>query len=921
VIKKALLFLVLFSGADRLYSVVAVGDTPNSSTTFQFGIGLGIYDATAERLWTLSGDNTASLTEHVQSYGISYTPFIPVDNQSKATLTAFPYLPDQAIITTTENGSLILPDTSVDNPLLGQAFSTVTFLGTYLTTVVSEEPRYIYLIQATSFYDNKFGTISPYGFSIMNQLDMGYGNQVKQIAGSLQGILFIAHAQGAFGQPSSSSQISFASTAAVSANIAGEVISCTHMIEQASAPIRLNTPVLTANGDDIAAIGSSVVFYPIAQNIQMYTGLDVTASSTGQAVGLFLSQANLAYNQNPASVQFNSIVPDSVAKEDIQTPFSTTSSHRVCVADITTTVTSTGLSYLLNSRYDEFEQQFVYAMPLVTMANNSEDNGKIADFTEIDQQFKISGVNYRVQGFNKLLYDAHQIDIAGRVDVVKRILVGAGPVPLVPGQFIKQLVAQGDAAYITIQEPFAFGCKPGMFKSQALFDAQGRIQSWTPWQRVAGTDDQMMFAIKNRITDATMYVGGATSQNIVQTTWNNTGPLADFMMKAQNSLQLKQGGIQGIMSFPSSTQGFTDLPNAQVSLIAATGNGAVIIGQTGHLVNNESFEILDETQASSIVLDQSLGLDIGSVVTADFGNDASGNNWLFMAGDGGLAVLSKPNGLGFATLPNEAAARSLIAEGQTCKTLGSFRFVKKIAADGTYVYVMTQDAVYRFFALPNKFAASNPAPLAAELVVKAQDLAPDAYCTDMVVSHATVFLGTTAGLYSINLLNGMPGITTAIPIPGGLSTVSRLQLISDRVLSDNYRIGNLYVLSIDYSRQQAVLNRFYVENEVVTPVEDQLLQGQNGPLLIFDTMPADMFIDGSLGFVTSYRIRSLPPVMKYLQYTLQAGKSSTQILLKANTTNLGITSVLNSLGISAITREFATGALMIGTNFGLLADS
>lgn len=920
-IKKALLFLVLFSSADRLYSVVAVGDAPNSPTTFQFAMGLGIYDANAERLWTLSGQDTSSLTEHVQSYGVSYTPFIPVDNQSKATLTAFPYLPDQAIITTTEHGNLILPDTSVDNPLRGQAFSTVTFLGTYLTTVASATPRYIYLIQATSFYDNKFGTTSPYGFSIINQLDMGAGNQVKQIAGSLQGILFIANAQGTFG--TDSSQISFASTAAVSANIAGEVISCTHMIEQASAPIRLNTPVLTANGDDIAAIGSSVVFYPIAQNIQMYTGLDVTASSRGQAVGLFLSQANLAYNQTPASVAFNSIVPDIVASAGIQTPLSTTSSHRICVADITTTVTSTGLSYLLNSRYDESEQQFVYAMPLVTMANNSEHNGKIADFNEINQQFKISGVNYRVQGFNQLLDDPEQINIAGTVPVVKRILVGAGPVPLVAGQFIKQLVAQGDAAYITIQEPFAPGCKPGMFKSQALFDVQGRIQSWTPWQRVGGTDDQMVFAIKNRITDATMYIGGSTSQNIVQTTWNNAGPLADFMMQAQNSLQLKQGGIQGIMSFPSSTEGFTALPDAQVSLIAATGNGAVIIGQTGKLVH-ETFQILDETTESSIVLDASLGLDIGSVVTAGFGNDASGNNWLFMAGDGGLAVLSQADGTGFETLPNDAAAQYLIAHGQTCKTLGSFRFVKKIVANDTYVYVMTQDAVYRFFALSDKFRQHNPAPLAAELVFSVRDLASNAYCTDMVVSHATVFLGTTAGLYSIDLLYGMPGIITAIPIPGGLSTVSRLQLISDRVLTfipDDYRIGNLYVLSIDYSLQQAVLNRFNVENEVVTPVEDQLLQGQDGPLLIFDTMPHDMFIDGALGFVTSYRIRSLPPVMKYLQYTLQAGKSSTQILLKANTTNLAITSVLNSLGISALTREFATGALIIGTNFGLLADS
>jgi hypothetical protein len=921
VIKKLLCIGLLSCSAVSLEPVVAVGDTPDASTTFQFSVGSGIYDATTERLWTLSGSDTSSLTEHVQSYGIAYTPFISVDSQSKQILTAYPYLPNQAIITTTFDGQLILPDTSISNPLLGQSFDTVTFLGTYLTTVASATPSHVYLIQSTKFYDNQLGTSSPDGYSIMNLLDLGE-NQAKEIAGSLQGVLFIASAQGTFG--TDSSQISFASTFVTNANVAGQVTSCTAMIEQAGLPVDLDTAVLTAHGNNLSSIGSSIALYPSpVKSLQMYVGLDVTAGVDGQAVGLFTAQANQASGEVPASMTFHAILPDLVASSDVQTPISAPALERVAVADVTTVITSTGLSYLVTSRYDQTEEQSIYAMPMVTMADNADDNGKVANFDSIAQQFKIIGVTYRVQGFDEVITDPEQINIQGTTPVVKRLQVGAGSVPLAAGQFIEQLVAQGDAVYITIQDPFAPGSTPGMFKSQALFDAQGRIQSWTPWQRVAGTDDQMLFAIKNRLTDATMYVSGASSDTIQQTTWNNSDELAAFITKAQANLQKQNGGIQAIIPFPTTTEGFTALPDSKVSMLAATGNGAVVLAQTGHLVD-ETFQILTQTDETSIVLDSSLGLTIGSVVTAAFGSDFAGNNWLFMAGEGGLAVLSKPNGSGFATLPNDAAAAYLISEDQTCKTLGSFTFVKKIVNDGTYIYVMTQDAVYRFIAMPEKFRAEDPIDLEVVQVVTAGSLAAHAYCTDMLVTRDIIFLGTTAGLYSINAQEGIPGVVTPIAIPGGLSTVSCLQIISDNTfgfLPDTYRISNMYVLTIDYSLQQARLNRFAIENEVATPIQDQLLEGQNGPLLIFDYMSNTIFMDGSLGFATSYRIRSIPPAVKYLQYTLQAGKSSTQISLKASTSNLSIVAVINSLGIAAITREYASGALILGADFGLLADS
>lgn len=925
---KKLLFLGLLScGIVGLQAVTAVGDTPDSATTFSFSVGSAIYNAQYSQLWTLSGQDTSSMSATIQSYGISYTPFIQIDGSSATVLTAYPYLSSQAFVTSTgSEGSLIVPSDPVVNPLLGNAFSGVTYLGSFLTVVNALSSQFVYLIQSVSFDDGaSMGTTSPLGLSLINVLDLG-SSLAKVIAGSAGSALFIANTEGVFG--TASSAISFASTTSTQAVVNGQSTAVTSMVLQADRTILPNTQVLTAGGDALANIGTSVTMYPSPSSVMgMYVGLDVTGVVGSQAVGMFTATAVSATDSVPASITFDSVIPDLVASSGIQTPVSATGARQVVVANITTTSTSTGLSYFITSRYDETGNQSVYAMPMVTMSSNSSDNGKIADFDSIAQVFKIIGVNYRVQGFDTVIdvSDAAQIDIEGTSIVTARLQVGGGSVPIAPGQFIKQLSALGDAVFITIHEASAAGTTPGMFKSQALFDAQGRIMSWTPWQRVAGTDDRILFAVKNRTTDATMYVSGALSNTIQQTVWNNTTDLQAFITKVSGCLPQVNGGVQGLFPFPTTTPGFSNSPTAQVTLLVATGNGSVAIAQTGQLVDT-NLEILTQAADTSIVLDASLGLSIGSVVAAEFANDGAGQNWLFMAGSGGLSVLSSLDGSGFVNLPNSAAAASLIADGQTCKTLGTFSFVKKIVSDGNYLYIMTPTAVFQILIDQLKFASPVAMALDPVQIITAAELATNASCTDMLVDQGVVLLGTTSGLYSINITGGIPGVVTPIAIPGGLSCVSRLQATCHNVSFFGtdygfYGSSNLYVLTINYALQQARLNRFTITAGVVTPIQDQLLEGQNGPLLIFDYMSNNVFIDGSLGFTTSYRMGSIPPAVKYLEYTLQAGRSSAQTLLTGHTANLSILAVVTSLGVTAITRDYASGCLMIAADFGILADS
>lgn len=922
-VKNLWLASLLFFYSAALQAVIATGDTVGASTTFQFSLGSGIYDAANQNFWTLSGQNTASFSEQIQSYGISYTPFIPVDGNLDVALIAYPYLPTQAYLTTVQDGNLIVASQPVSNPLLRQAFSAVTFLGTNITVVPTASSRYIYAIQSATFNDMQYGITSPEGVTVLNTLDLGEGMNTVAIAGTALPLLFIAQAQGTFGTDSSS--IAFASRITPTVQINGQDTSCIAMIYQAQKEVTLDTAVLTAGGNALRSIGSQVIMYPYSASLsssRVYVGLDVAASVDSQAVGLFIAQANQSNNEEVSSVDFYSVLPDEVASAGLITPVTAPGLQQVTVSNMTTTITSTGISYLITSRFNTLDDLNVYAMPMVTMSSNNDDNGKIADFDSLTTVFKLHGSTYRTQGFSQVITDAAQIDIQGSASVVQRITVGGGNLPLQSGQKISQLFALGDSVYATIQDPFAVGTTPGMFKSQALFDAQGRIMTWSPWQRVVGTDDQILFAMNNRTTGATMYISGAYSNDIQQTTWSDEGNyLQDFITKADGVLQ-RPSGVQAVASFPVTTPGFTNLPDAQVSLFAASGYQAVVLGQTGQLVDT-TFQILEQTNETSITLNSDLGLNIGSVVSVEFGNDGSGNNWLFMAGDAGLAVLSKNDGAGFTNLPNDGAAQFLIADNQTCKTLGNFNFIKKIVSDGSYLYVMTINDVYRFAIAAEKFRATGAAALAAELVVSANQLVTGGYCTDMLVDNGLILLGTTAGLYSINVHAGLPGIVSQVIIPGGLPAVSKLQTISNESNFNQhfFAASNLYVLSVNFAFEQACLNRFTITDGVVTAIEDQLLPGQNGPLLILDYMSNSIFIDGSLGFASSYRIDKIPANLKYLQYVLQAGMSSVQILLQFSVTNLQIAEIARSLGNAGVVRDDAGGALVIGTDLGLLANA
>jgi hypothetical protein len=728
--------------------------------------------------------------------------------------------------------------------------------------------------------------------------------------------LYIANSQGTFG--TDLSQISLAMMYSNYALYQDKAAVYNYLVIKANQQIIPQLPVLTAGTNTLAAIGSSVVMSPLPGTDVQYLGLDVTASSddSSAAVGLvFLAPIvtpsdATSVNDLELEILVSSVIPNSVANQGLDTIISASTDERVVIQKVATTTMSTQLSYLLVARSNGVDNQYVYAAPMVKSTSNTNlNNGKIAQFDSIYQQF---GRASRVQYFNTVIDDASEIDIAGSAQVVARILVGGGAVPLAAGESIDQLYGQGDAVFVTIAASSSAQTTPGIFTSQALFDEQGRVKGWTQWQRILGTGNPVLCAGKDRISGATMYVGGADLSTVYQTTWNNDVALTNLTQAIESYLPFSKRGVQGLDSFGQVTPGLENM-----SLVVASGKNISLIGQTGS-VSDENL-LIDETQ-TVFKIDDSLGLTIGSIVTTAFGTDEDDNYYFFMGADGGLAVFSDDE-TGITFEGSLADLATLSSDGKSCKKIGSFSFVKKIINSGAFLYILTLDGMYKILLSSDKFVLDNPADAEIETVISATYFDQHAMCLDMVMTDNFILVGTTKGLYSLDFTLEPEGVVTKIDVPGGYQAVTRLVPMATSGQSW-YDSGNLYILSSNYSLQQTACSRFTIDQGQINPIQDQILQGINGPILMFDLMMSALFVGSSFGFTVNFKAGDIPPILNYLDYGMHAGVSSSQYLLKQNTHKLLLQKLVSSKGnIAQILQDFGSGVVMLAGDFGLLTLS
>jgi hypothetical protein len=237
-------------------------------------------------------------------------------------------------------------------------------------------------------------------------------------------------------------------------------------------------------------------------------------------------------------------------------------------------------------------------------------------------------------------------------------------------------------------------------------------------------------------------------------------------------------------------------------------------------VTSDSYKLYDTTNTSSFN-------QIGPIYCTEISHsDQADKGWLFAGGYRGLAVLSSPSGNGWdgsAGLSSIDDLKETIGE-EVCdfsfKRLSGINGpVYKLYADGTYLYVMTREGLFRIEMAANKFKLTDPTALGAEVIYSAQ---PQEYLLDIApfLNQPRGFLATTDQLcwHDDWAEDGMvrgdwsTNVTyTCMPCSLSFKSMHITGTFAGKPVSEQGTIGNLYISSSDSTNRCIDIHRYNVK--------------------------------------------------------------------------------------------------------------
>ena len=335
------------------------------------------------------------------------------------------------------------------------------------------------------------------------------------------------------------------------------------------------------------------------------------------------------------------------------------------------------------------------------------------------------------------------------------VQVGQGPL-LASGTVISQLMIQNDTVYAVVNEPL-----PGIYASQALFDANGLVREWTPWQRAINTPVPIFAAALNTIT-GTWFM--STSDNVlantvVRTTWQAGQELTGVAAALMNTASSQPQSITVLNGYDYRTVGM-----GGVAAFVCTERNQVVLAQTGVLASGSStfYEQLPDTLYNDVItapdtrLDTAVGTAPLVVITGGLMSEMAplttaaiihsqtlADTWLCIGGNGGVAVWATDTGAGWGTAFGNDLNQLPI--GLFMQTVGTSEDVRLLYADSPFLYVMMPHTISRID-FTNGIANAT-STLIAQTGVTLGGTAQQDVITDVLFSQDLGLIATTVGLY------------------------------------------------------------------------------------------------------------------------------------------------------------------------------
>lgn len=645
------------------------------------------------------------------------------------------------------------------------------------------------------------------------------------------------------------------------------------------------------------------------------------------------------------AISFRAIGPDELFQGTDKIVGARGAQEQVSLHKVKTMLTSTSLQYLIvlgGNGSPATTRRSVFALPLVNNPKQTDIHGTLASKNALPEDRFSEEKPYRLIARGFTVAATNTTDAVTDTDL--QALVGCGDVS--DGD-ITDIFVKDDAVFAVVSQA-DLGKRPGIFYSRALFDQYGRIKAWTEWRRVSGSVEDLIFGAALEPTTGNFIFLTGNDQDSVNTVkrtiWGNgdnegLGPLGKVFGA---TFPRARGGIHGLFDIPAHSPGLDD-----ISLLLATGCQTVSLVQTSTFNGSfeptvgEIFETNKEVFNNGII-DRPLptGSDALRVLTISGGElkqlnfinaaeiaTAGDKAWLFVGGNGGLAVLTRDDGAGWDDPPGLGSGFAGLQIGTEFKKISSYKYVQKLVYDDAFLYVLTNIKLDRIDLLNSNFATGDLVVTTIAAVGVTPRISNCSTLFDLIISEKLGLLATSDGLFRI--ANGKD-IRTAhatdwkqVSIPEGCGSVIQLCALSKTGREQDvarFVGGDLYALVAYSGKNRAQTNRFSikpVDNEEITdetiqPLPDLFVKNISSYFVSFGQFRNWIVSDGALFFHEINRNLCDDPAIYLL-----SGRARSGIRFLADKNPPIPLTFHDACFLLPLVRNSATGAWLLAGNDGL----
>lgn len=964
-LKSSLLLLVcIVSSATHTQTLLTGDSSAPTGKSFSFNISEHAFDSENGTFYVARNDASVGVgtSDDIRQYTISAA--------LEGSSIFYPLTPAKVVLAGVANS---------DNPLIGQQVSLMNlYRGTPLV-VLADAPENLYLITSGSRYVD----VSVIKIDDVKDADGAVNVNGSTTAGiiktaSSKNYMFAAvkKAGSSFGVIDGSgiamiSQVGAALTQ--SAAVTGDT-------GTKALPLDITTNELKIT-NNLASINASIVDMHWDEKLQrLYICVQATASADGGdgARGVVIAYLNgiSSGGTTPDKLTF---VPFAPAAAFSGVNYIVGGLGASVVADIRkvrTMHTSTQTTYLitLGNTADAVDNNvaptIVSALPIInkrpsvvpgniswiadtahgTLASKTVDAG-----TNLKQYFDTVGQVSAFRGRGFQVAASAEGHLTAQTDAAAQVGGAVAPGAVLDMQIFKDTVfiaVDGNANEVRV------------YSSQALFDANGAIKAWTPWRAVSrpSTGANKMFGIGYQKKMGQMYStqGSAiTTIDTVKTSkWTSGsqdgllgGTTSDasvgFVSQLSNKFSATEGGIQGLISFPKTTTAFSQNASEGLSMMIATGYKKVVLVETGRLdatsklipnvgdfshADNRTFTAgaLDTAPAANTKMITVSGgaLDtVGAISTATIINETTNGGYIVVGGVGGVAILrATAGGAGWATGDLQQSFNG-IGTNLSFATIGSYSNVRKVIADGQFLYILTNATFDR---VP---AAQLTGAITPTVLATPADLGLESFesFSDVVVSEKLALLATSSGVYRAGNGKNISTETSAanvdwtkITLSEGPTSVTRLVPFSTTELETDFAKTNggmVYVLAASVNQQLASVYRLStrdttggntIADTTVEQLADYLLESAQGPYAHLGNYKNYFVDDGALATDSHSKYNNTAAVFEALPHQHISGS----YLVPSK--NAPISLLEDQTEIGKLISNSALGSKILPTDNGLL---